>query len=304
MLKARNSAGGDDAECGGTSFYELTDEGLEWNAMWLLLAGGELLLFAHFATTAFLASPKIHLLVVSISKILYDDISVFVIVYLWTCTTFLSVLYTLYPRSGEGSLALFEEMNNFVTAAAAVFELSLIGEPIAMDSDFLATPATWQTMSSPQNANLTLWLLLYVLFILLSIILLLNLLIALLTYTFDGVREVSLLTSRLIFAQKIIRLELVAESLCMHTRCGERTLDGRYTYNFRSVDTRQTFGADAGDGYAGALHGGANPFEEPLPTPIGRVERSLAELRARVEALSATNTNPRQQQAAGPSAAP
>ena len=72
----------------------------------------------------------------------------------------------------------------------------------------------------------------------------------------------------------------------MRTRCGERTADGRYVYNFRSLDLRHQFGEDAGDGYLGDLHGGANPFEEPLPPPIGRVEQALFKLHARMDSLA------------------
>ena len=114
-----------------------------------------------------------------------------------------------------------------------------------------------------------------------------NLLIALLTYTFDGVRESSLLTSRLVFAQSLMRLELVAGSFGIRTRCGERQRDGPYTYQFRTRDRRHKFGDEVDDGYAGDLHGGANPFEEPLPTPIGRVEKTLAHVQERLDALHA-----------------
>ena len=83
-----------------------------------------------------------------------------------------------------------------------------------------------------------------------------------------------------------MNLEFAAHSLHMRTRCGERTADGRYVYNFRSVDLRHQFGEDAGDGYLGDLHGGANPFEEPLPPPIGRVEQALFKLQARMDSLA------------------
>lgn len=196
------------------------------------------------------------------------------------------MLFTIYPRSGDSILELYEEMNGFITSTVAVIELSLVAEPIRINEAFLKSPVPWTAMDPGQLTNVTAFILFLVLFIVLSIVLLLNLLIALLTSTFDSVRESSMLTSRLIFARSIIRLELVAESFGMCTRCGERQRDGRYTYNFRSVESRYQFGADAGDGYAGDLHGGANPFEEPLPTPMGRVEGVLAELRGQVEGLS------------------
>lgn len=177
-------------------------------------------------------------------------------------------------------------MNGLITAVVAVVELSLIAEPIRINENFLKTAEPWKAMATGQLINLVAFMLLTGLYIVVSIVLLLNLLIALLSYTFESVRETSMLTSRLIFARNIMRLELIAGHFGMRTRCGEKQRDGRCTYNFRSVEMRYTWGADAGDGYAGDLHGGSNPFEEPLITPIGRVEGVLAEMRNKIDNLS------------------
>ena len=60
-------------------------------------------------------------------------------------------------------------MNDLVTAGVAVFELSLVGELITIDEDFLRTPAAWQAMSAGQTFNLSIFVILYILFIVLSL---------------------------------------------------------------------------------------------------------------------------------------
>jgi len=291
MLKARSTAQGTVGTSSGYSgdgelLIELIDEGSAWNMMWLLLALGELLLMCYFAKVAFTPFHKVHLLLVSVGEIFYADVSVFVLVYTWMSLTFLSVLYTVYPRSGNDQLELFAEMNGMASAAVAIFQLSLIGEPMQIDQQFLSRLDVWTLMGGMQAFNIFVFVGLYVLYIVLSLVLLLNLLIALLTYTFERIQESSLLISRLIFAQNVMHLELIAHSLSMDTRCGKRIADGRYVYEFRSVERRQLYGEDAGDGYAGDLHGGSNPFEEPLPTPMGRVERTLAQVHSQLAELA------------------
>jgi len=265
----------------------IVDDGLWW-FVWFVLTLALGLLFFHFATVAFTPIKDIHILFVSIGRILYGVISVFGVVYLWVCCTFLAMLFTIYPRSGSDALELFTQMNSIPTAFVAMLEISLIGNSLALNSDFLTEPGStilWGAMGAGQTFNVVCFVLLYITFVVASMILLLNLLIALLTYTFDSVRASSLQTSRLIFSRNIMNLELAADLLGMPTRCGEKTHDGRYAYTFRSVTSRHKFGEDSGDGYVGELHGGSNPFEEPLPTPIGRVEQLLCKLQKDFEVL-------------------
>ena len=286
MLKARPN-GAAAVESLEDATFDFVGEGAAWNLLWLFLAMGEMFLMSHFAKVAFTPWPQVHLLLVSVAKVLSGDIKVFGVVYTWMSITFFSVLFTIYPRSGEYSLEVFSDMNGFITSAVSIVELSLVGEPLMINENFLKHPEVFSAMTLGQGFNLIIFILIYLLFIILSIILLLNLLIALLTYTFDGVRESSLLTSRLYFAQNLMRLELIAEKFKMRTRCGEVQVDGKYVYSFRSVEVRHKFGDDFEDGYAGDFHGGANPFEEPLPTPIGRVEGTLADIQAEVTRISA-----------------
>ena len=286
MLKARPNGAAALESLEDTSF-DFVGEGMAWNLLWLFLAMGEMFLMSHFAKVAFTPWPQVHLLLVSIAKVLSGDIMVFGVVYTWMSITFFSVLFTIYPRSGEYSLEVFSDMNGFITSAVSIVELSLVGEPLMINENFLKHPEVFNAMTFGQGFNLVFFVLIYLLFIILSIILLLNLLIALLTYTFDGVRESSLLTSRLYFAQNLMRLELIAAKLKMRTRCGEIQPDGKFVYSFRSVEVRHKFGDDYEDGYAGDFHGGANPFEEPLPTPIGRVEGTLSEMHAAISRIYA-----------------
>lgn len=123
----------------------------------------------------------------------------------------------------------------------------------------------------------------YILFILLSVVLLLNLLIALLTHTFDEVLDNSTLEARLHFSRYLIKLELLAEPLGMRTRVGERALDGRYLYSFfANVGHDRDYGEEEGDiafRYRGDFEGSTDPFKDPTPTPIARIEKMVHELR-------------------------
>ena len=64
------------------------------------------------------------------------------------------------------------------------------------------------------------WVVVYIFFIILSLILLLNLLIAMLSFTFETVREESTLQCRTSFAQRLMRLELLAQSFNMKINVG------------------------------------------------------------------------------------
>ena len=110
-----------------------------------------------------------------------------------------------------------------------------------------------------------------------TLILLVNLLIAMLTHTFDAVRDESTLQSRLSFAQCLIKLELVAESFSMRTHVGKKVGPDQYVFEFRSLE--RSTDENSEDGYPGDIdEGGADPFQDPAPSPIAKVQASLESL--------------------------
>lgn len=224
LLKGGGSdSGGSDAE----GEFILVDEGA-WFVLWLSLAAAQLLLMTHFITFASTPFESLHILLLSVGKIFVGDISIFVVLYSWVIATGFSVLFTLYPRSGEHTLALLP-FNHMGPAFVALVELALVGEPVQIETDFVLSDV-WQAMPPLQLISIACIAVSYILFILLSIVLLLNLLIALLTHTFDAVLKESTLQSRLSYARLLIHLELVATALGMRTRVGEKCKDGRYAH--------------------------------------------------------------------------
>jgi hypothetical protein len=94
----------------------------------------------------------------------------------WIYATFFSVLFTVYPRSGEGDLLLFSQMNRMSSAAVAIFQLSFLGEPFEINDDFLTMNDAWAAMPAGQKAGVVAFFVCYVVFNILTVILLLNLL--------------------------------------------------------------------------------------------------------------------------------
>ena len=146
---------------------------------------------------------------------------------LWRCSTSPCTLYT----QGQASYKCRRSSNSILyNSLRSLFELAFTGSPalVNLDLDF-------SILSYSQSVDFALWLVFYLLFIILSLILLLNLLIALLSFTFDAVRNESTLECRTSFAQCLMRLELQAASLKWNVNAGVPNAEGDYTYYFRSV---------------------------------------------------------------------
>ena len=246
-----------------------------WGSIWIFLTLAQMLLMVHFAIVGFKPFESLHVLLLSIFNMLRDDVATYLVAYAWTLVVFFFALWTLYPRAGEDLFPVAEQFNSPISAIQAIIQLSLIGEPFQIYSSMLVPLS--KHMSWTMTLSLGLWILLYLFFIIMTLILLVNLLIAMLTHTFETVREEATLQSRLSFAQCIIKQELVAESWGMATQVGEIKPDGRYVFTFRSVLHDRD--DESEDGYAGDLdEGGADPFQDPTPTGTARIERSLAEM--------------------------
>ena len=94
-------------------------------------------------------------------------------------------MQVLYPRSGQNYLPLAMEFNAWHTAIRALIELAFTGTPMVLN----LAPQNFEPLSRSQAVALWIWLAVYVAFILFALVLLLNLLIAMLSFTFDSVRD-------------------------------------------------------------------------------------------------------------------
>ena len=166
--------------------------------------------------------------------------------------------------------------NKWYNALRSLVELAFTGSPASINLEV----ENFVELSKSQVAALGLWFALYILYILFSLILLLNLLIAMLSFTFDTVRDESTLQCRTSFAQLIMRFEIAAASLNMPTCVGEMKEGGKYTYDFRQVAESVEGGVATG--------GSSDPFANQTSSATGstaRLEQKLADLSAELAAV-------------------
>ena len=76
------------------------------------------------------------------------------------------------------------------------------------------------------------------------------------------------------FAQRMMRLELLADSFNMEVNVGENKGEGNFTYDFRSMD-----------GGGSASDGADDPFSNPDGGPLSRIELKLEKLEGELTAM-------------------
>lgn len=269
------AAGGGDESGSTVQDIIIWSEGF-WNVMWMSLTTAQLSLMMHFAYVVFQPFESLNILLLSVISMLKNDVILFMIVWLWVILAFTIALFTLYPRSGVNDFPLAESFNDIVTAMQAVFELGFIGESVRLSIE----PLKGYQMDAGMWVSCFYWVFLYLFLIVMTLILLINLLIAMLTHTYDAVRDESLLLSRLSFAQCLLKLELVADSFNMRTHVGKKVGPDTFVYEFRSLqrDGEDDEGSD--DGYYGDIDAGngADPFQDPAPSAVAKVQASLTSL--------------------------
>lgn len=243
------------------------------NALWVLLVFSLLVKALNVLWQVFLPFERASVLVLSASRLLRDDLATF----LWLLGSFILLMfccmYLIYPRaSGFDDLDLFPSLNTWYEALHDVSLLALSGSalPLSLQRDTLLSLSGWQSF------NLLLFFLMYAL---LSITLLLNFIVALFTFTFSGVRRQSTLRSRQLFAQCLLRWELIASSLGWPTAVGRLEPSGERVFEFRSVT--RAGAAHAGGGRA--IDGSDDPFDPFDESELGdgdEVSRRLTMLEA------------------------
>ena len=224
--------GGDGANDGAADvgFVQHVDEGT-WPLLWIAQTFGLLLTFFQVATLVSTPYEKSSILLFTIIEMLKKDLATFMGLMIWLTLAAYMGLYTLYPRSGDASLPFAEPMNGLGTSFLSIADMNLYGAPLVIDP----YAASLDGLSGSQLVALLLWLVLYYAFLVLSAILMLNLLIAMMAETFVTVTSDATLQSRLTFATSVIKLELLARSLGMGTRVGERSRTGeKWVYKFKA----------------------------------------------------------------------
>ena len=162
----------------------IVNEG-QWALLWLFQSAALLLLVIHLAMTCLQPFEKLSILVNAINEMIFNDITTYMIVFLWLFIAFFLALFVLYPRTGNNMLPQAPSFNSYSDALLVMMRMSLLGESV----DFTLMEAATDAMSTSQNAALIIWIVVYYVYAVLSIILMMNLLIAMLTTTFDQARR-------------------------------------------------------------------------------------------------------------------
>ena len=200
--------------------------------LWLVMGFANFTMFQYFTIKLFAPFESLNIFLLSVGKMLKRDLVIFMLLFGFFMANFYFTLYVMYPRSGDTYLPQVMPFNSWYSALRALIELAFTGSASAVNLE----PENFQGLTTSQQAALAVWMTIYLFYVIFSMILLLNLLIAMLSFTFDTVREESTLQCRTSFAQLIMRLELLATSLGMNINVGEDKGD-KFTFDFRSVVT-------------------------------------------------------------------
>jgi hypothetical protein len=244
LLLLRRISEADPAVVGGgvaaASLVPESDEGAAQtllNSMELVLALLGMALFtqiSYLMNTILTPFRKLGVFMLTVNRMLRDDIMTFLVLFVLIFVAFYSMLFTVYPRTGEEALPQATAFNDWAQALEALVYLSFMGEPpeVAVDK------AAFDALSMPQQVNYGIFLSFYTFFILVGMVLLLNLLIAMLSNTFNAVQMQQVLAWRLERARRCLRLELLAGQNCLMGEEGIRIGEeqgGDYYYPFRHV---------------------------------------------------------------------
>jgi hypothetical protein len=213
----------------------------------LLLAAGLGAKAFWLTTNALTPYQRLGVFMLSVNRMLREDIFIFLVLFVLFITNFYLILYTIYPRAGDSMLPEFSQFNRWSKALEAMWVLAFMGEPADMDFEYEQLSA----LNFWQKVDMSVFVGTYFFYVLMSIILLLNLLIAMMGHTFDDVFEKATLEWRLMFARYVLRLELTAGSLgWWDLKVGEKK-GGRYIFSFRDVAANAEGGGASG-----------NPFDQ------------------------------------------
>ena len=195
MLKGGDVIVGGDMSVAGMLY--VGDSSNIGGLLWLTLAASIFMMFPYCALTAFTPFEKLNIFMLSMVKMMKRDLMVFLILFLFFMADFYFALYILYPRAGNAYMPQVLPFNRWYNGIRSLFELAFTGSPSVINLDI----NVFDELSPFQCIDFFIWLVVYLFFIILSLILLLNLLIAMLSFTFESVRNESTLQCRTSFAQ-------------------------------------------------------------------------------------------------------
>jgi len=265
MLKGSSAKADDDeppiAILEGSLYGSMGSGGADaLNVCWPLLACGVLARSYLINKALYIPIESLNVFLISVSKILVDDVAKFLIVFLTFIISFFFAMYIVYPRAnGFLDVPFVDEFNTWYEAVWSLFQLGFLGAEIYFDLEAVSRVIDSPAISTRQMINLVIFSIFYLFFVLMTIILLLNLLIAMLSNTFMTVCKEATLECRLSFARLVLRLESYGAMLGMNCKVGKLASDGtdRYIYEFRAVE------------------GGDNLFEDSLEVTCTELAKTV-----------------------------
>jgi len=236
--------------------------------LWLFLSLAIFLNFPHLAYSLFTPYESFNTLLITIETILKRDLRVFLVLFGFFIAQFYVSLYVLFPRAGAAYIAQVGPFNSWYASFKSMVELAITGSTAEIDLD-----ANWSELSKSQIFDLYLFLCGYTFFAVLTAVLMLNLLVAMLSSTYEMVRDESTLQSRTSFAQLMMRHELLAASWGISANVGESKGNGKFTFDFRSVAAIST------DGGRASVYDVTDPFADKKEKgPLALLEAKFDEL--------------------------
>ena len=106
--------------------------------VWLCLSSSIFVMMPYVALCMFTPFEKLNIFLLSVSKMLKNDLMVFFIIFATFILDFYMTLYILYPRSGAVYMPQVLPFNKMYNGIRSLFELAFTGSPsvIDLDTDF------------------------------------------------------------------------------------------------------------------------------------------------------------------------
>ena len=237
--KSRNGVMGAYDPCRVIEFDEVDPNEVDETGDYIWLCLGFAVFWQMFFVMNTLLMPfkKLGILVLTVNRMLKDDITVFMIPFVIIMMSFYTLLYTIYPRAGDTLLPQAPAFNDWSSGLESLIKLAFLGESL----DVYLTKEAFLALMPAQRLNYVVFIVFYLFYILLGMVLLLNLLIAMLSNTFATVAAQADLEWRLERVRRVLRLELIAkEPFYKNTdlRIGEQQGD-KFFVPFRGANPNQ-----------------------------------------------------------------
>ena len=168
----------------------------------------------------FVSSQRYGVFALVIENVLAADVSTYLIFLMLYLFKFWATLYIVYPRAGEGQLHQVESFNQWYESLKQMFDFSLgTGERFAvdlqrstLDGQDVSEAISLGDLDLPRMAGIVLFGWYYLWCAVILSILLVRLLMAMMTNTYNGVRNQAVRHWRVQFARCVLQMEMISRN--------------------------------------------------------------------------------------------